>query len=346
MGKKAKETQYMKDIYEQLRHCPYCKLPHIQFLYSASDLLTNKPGMFYLSQCKECSLVFQNPRVKEQYIHQFYTYEPDYYQLPRRENKKFNLRKRALQYVINQVLANHFHYAHLGKKNLFFKIVTLPLKRHLKIKSMPNFVEEGSLLEIGCSQGHVLEKLKRYGWDTYGIEMGKKLAHYAKKVRGLKVENKKIEEVSYNKNSFDIIIMTMVLEHLYHPFHQLAIITQWLKPGGQLIFSLPYFDGLEFKFFKQYAYGLQLPTHITFFNKKILKEYLMKLGYKNIKFYFQYTDKDITASAHYKYLATHQWIYKFISDNKMLRWMLIKPLIFLLSLLKKTSRVIVFTEKK
>ena len=42
-----------------------------------------------------------------------------------------------------------------------------------------------------------------------------------------------------------------------------------IKPSGQLIFSIPYFEGLEYKWFKEYTYSLHLPNHITFLNKKV-----------------------------------------------------------------------------
>lgn len=139
--------------------------------------------------------------------------------------------------------------------------------------------------------------------------------------------------------------MSMVLEHLYDPLRILKKITSWLKPGGQLLLLIPYFEGFEFSVFKEYSYGLQLPTHITFFNKKILREYLSKLGYKDIKFYFQYFDRDVVASAGYKYADTGKWLYKFISSNKTFRRLAIRPFAFILSLLGKTSRVSVLAFK-
>ncbi len=217
--------------------------------------------------------------------------------------------------------------------------------RSEKIRLIPSFVRNGKLLEIGCAYGKKMEKLNKLGWTTYGIEMHEKSAQHPKKKKKLNVRYESIEDVKFHTGKFDAIIMDMVLEHLYNPFESLKIITEWLKPNGQLLFSIPYFNGIEFSFYKEFTYALHLPHHITFFNKKILKEYLTKLGYKNIKFYFHYFDRDIVASAQYKYADTNKFIYKFIGYNKFFRKFFIKPFVFITSLLGKTSRVSVFAEK-
>jgi len=310
--------------YETLKQCPFCNSDNIKILFSAPDRLTNKSGKFHLSQCTNCKLAFQNPRIKEEYISEFYTTDLGYYNPPTEKTQpKNNIISKIKKYIPNFI------------KN-----------RQRKIDLMPQSVPNGKLLEIGCSHGQRLEQLKKRGWQTYGIEMDENVAKYAREKRKLDIKCQKIEEAQFSQNEFDVIIMSMVLEHLYNPFQQLKTITNWLKPNGQLLISIPYFEGLEFQWFKDYSYGLQLPYHITFLNKKILKKYLHQLGYKNIKFYFQYFDRDIVASAHYKYLETKKPIYKFIASNKLFRKIIIKPSVFILSLLGKTSRVSIVAIKK
>ncbi|PIT97704.1 hypothetical protein COT77_00135 [Candidatus Berkelbacteria bacterium CG10_big_fil_rev_8_21_14_0_10_41_12] len=331
-------------LFERLDKCPYCSSKKINVFLIAPNRLTSKKGTFFLSKCADCGLVFQNPRIKKEYISDYYTDELGYYHPPLPKKKLYFI-SQFKKIIYKSSLINHFDYSNLGKKNFLKRILTIPFKRKLKIDLLPNFMENGKLLEIGCSHGARLEKLKKLGWKVEGIEMDKKSAEFAQKEKGLNIQIKKIEELSFKKNSFDVVIMSMVLEHLYDPLGTLKRITGWLKPGGQLLFSIPYFEGFEFSVFREYSYGLQLPTHITFFNKKILREYLSKLGYKDIKFYFQYFDRDIIASAGYKYKDTGKRLYKFISSNKTFRRLAIKPFVFILSLFGKTSRVSVLAFK-
>jgi len=339
------ETQSCSKKLEALKPCPYCASGKINVFLTAPNRLTNKKGVFFLSKCADCGLVFQSPRIKEEYIGDYYTNELGYYHLPPRNKERKVFFSFIKKFVYHQTLINHYNYINLGKQNIFLKTITSLFKRKMKIGLMPNFVKNGNLLEIGCSHGGRLEELKNIGWNVLGVEMNKKSAEFAQKEKGLNIQIKKIEELSFKKNSFDVVIMSMVLEHLYDPLGTLKRITSWLKPDGQLLFSIPYFEGFEFSVFREYSYGLQLPTHITFFNKKSLEAYLNQLGYEDIGFYFQYFDRDIVASTGYKYADTGKWLYRLISSNKAFRRLAIKPFVFILSLFGKTSRVSILAFK-
>jgi len=334
--------------YEKLEDCPYCSFKGIQLILKAPDRLTEVPGVFYLSKCKRCGLIFQNPRVKKEFIRFFYRDSLGYYNPPVSENdwsKRKKWIKRFKNYLRNQTLINHFNYTNLGNRNFILKLITIPFKRILKIQLAPQYVKGGRLLEIGCSYGGRLENLRAIGWKVEGIEMDERSSKYAREIKKLKVENNEIEEADFPFKTFDVVVMSMVLEHLYNPFEILKRITKWLKPKGQLIFSIPYIEGFEGEVFREYYYSLHLPHHLIFFNKRIIKEYLTSLGYTKIRFYFHFFDRDIVASAYYKYVDTKKWWWKIVSKNKPMRFLLIKPFVFFLSLINKTSRVTVFAEK-
>jgi len=331
---------------ERLSNCLYCGSDNIRVLYGARDLITNMQGIFYVSRCDNCSLSFQNPRVKEE-NHNLINIP--YVEVQCVSNQEDKLKQSWIRdfkrYLRRQTMINHFGYKNLGRGNALLKLITFTFKTILKVEMVPERVKNGKLLEIGCAAGERLSALRGWGWDVCGVEMDERLAEHAGRKYNLKIQKKKVEEAVFNESDFDVITMAMVLEHLYSPFEILKKLTEILKSGGQLIFSIPYFDGLEFKIFKQYSYGLQLPHHMFFLNKKIIREYLAELGYKNIKFYFQYADRDIVASAEYKYLDTGSLFYRFLARNAFLRKFIIKPIVFILSFMQKTSRLSVYAEK-
>lgn len=327
-------------MFEEIKKCPYCSSERIIFLFSSPERLTDLPGIFSVYRCKDCGLVFQNPKLKEEYIGLYYTDKLAYYSPSVDKVKQAGFKK----FLIDQTLVNHFNY-NFSKKNFFLFPFTLSFKQLLKTRIFPDFKSNGKLLDIGCADGAFLKKMKCLGWNTVGIEMYKKIADFAREQRGLQVYNKRIEESNFAKNEFDAVTMGMVLEHLYSPFQSLEKITQWLKNGGQLIFSIPYFNGFEFRWFKNYSFGLQLPIHIIFFNKKVIKQYLTALGYKDIKFYYQFFDRDIITPAQYKYKDTKKWFYKIIGYNRTVRLLLVRPFVFLLAAFGKSSRVTVYAKK-
>jgi len=335
----------MENQFEKLSQCPYCFSTDLFFLFKSPDRLAGMPGDFSLNKCQCCGLVFQNPRVKEEFIGEYYTAKLHYYQPNETPfSLKENWKKRLKNFLKKQTLYCHFNYF-LQKKNPLFFCLTLPWKRFIKIAGFPCFQPQGTVLEIGCSHGEFLQELKNLRWNVQGVEMDEKSAVYGREKRGLDIYNKKIEQCDFPAKSFNAVIMRMVLEHLYHPFDALKQAAFWLKPQGELIFSIPYIYGLESILFKSYFYGLQLPYHIVFFNKRIIRSYLKKIGFSHIKFYHHYFDRDIVASSQYKYQATKSFFYKILGYNKIIRFAIIKPFVFLLSLLGKTSRITVVAKK-
>ncbi len=335
-----------ENYYEKLTTCPYCHSTQIVTVYSAPDRLTHHEGEFWVSQCAQCKLAFQNPRITESRIQEFYTDDLGYYNPPEVSTDGVGWKKKLKKELFKQTLINHFNYTHLGTRHALWWLLTRPLKRMLKIMLMPRFTSGGKALEIGCAYGGKLAFLKQWGWEVHGVEMNTKSATYAREHYHIPVENTVIEQVQLPAQSQDVILLNMVLEHLYEPFNKLKTLTQWLKPGGQLIFSIPYFEGFEFSLFKQYTYALHLPAHITFLNKKIITEYLHMIGYDTIDFYFQSFDRDLVSSAYFRWEDHKGWLDNIIGNNKVVRRLLIKPFMMLMGLLGKTSRVTVHATKK
>ena len=312
--------------YEQLYNCPNCKSSRISLLYQVPDRYGGHEGVFYLSICNECELAFQNPRIKKEFVNEFYPDDLGYFQLESK-TKSITLKK----YISDSV-------------DIFYNLIFY--SRTKKINLIPKYVKDGKLLEIGCSNGKQLAYYKKLGWDVCGIEMNSKAAEYARNTRKLKVQNIITENANFPENTFDIIVMSMVIEHLYEPFELIQKIYKWLKPGGSLFFSTQNFKGIEFKIFKNYTYALHLPNHIFLFHKKILRNQLKKANFSNIKFYNHYFERDVVASCLYKYLDTKKSIYKIFAHNLLLKKFIIKPLLFILSIMGLTSRFSIISKKK
>ncbi|MDD5738611.1 MAG: class I SAM-dependent methyltransferase [Candidatus Pacebacteria bacterium] len=331
------------DEFNKLKICPNpeCCSSGIFFLFSCPDRLTNSPGEFSVYKCKNCGFVFQNPRINLECQE---TYHPKkiWHSISNIESLlKTNQNNSLKDFFKKQALINHFNYS-FAKKNIFYFFLSWPFRRILKTFCFPNFQQGGKLLEIGCSNGYFLKEMQNLGWETKGVEPDQESSFVASNSCGLCVENKKIENCNFKESEFDAIVARMVLAHLYNPFETLQTITSWLKKDGQLIFSIPYFFGVEFKWFKNFCYGLQLPTMISFFSKKMLRDNLKKIGYDQIKFYHHYFDRDIVASANYKYQATGKLFYKLLSENKSVRLLIIRPLSVILGVMGLTSRVSVY----
>ncbi len=71
-----------------------------------------------------------------------------------------------------------------------------------------------SVLDVGCSRGMVVKGFADEGKHSVGVDVSKLAVEYCRQQR-LDVVQASVTDLPYNDNSFDMVITTDVLEHLY-----------------------------------------------------------------------------------------------------------------------------------
>jgi 2-polyprenyl-3-methyl-5-hydroxy-6-metoxy-1,4-benzoquinol methylase len=102
----------------------------------------------------------------------------------------------------------------------------------------------GLLLDIGCSTGLFLLEAQRSGWNVCGLEYSPDSAKIAHVTHHLEVAQGALTKGRYPANSFDVVTMWDVIEHLPSPSAALDVVMDILKPGGLFIAKTPNVDGL------------------------------------------------------------------------------------------------------
>lgn len=141
---------------------------------------------------------------------------------------------------------------------------------------IPHFRSGGTLLEIGCGNGRYLRRLRDLGWKKLqGVELVPRAAAAARSL-GFEVQEASVEEAltMYPDEHFDVIVSSMVMEHLLNPFETARLIGNKLKPGGELLFSTVIRDSLDGYMFGPYGVSYDFPRHMVFFRKNDLDEML------------------------------------------------------------------------
>jgi SAM-dependent methyltransferase len=134
---------------------------------------------------------------------------------------------------------------------------------------MPRFRAGGALLEIGCGAGDRLVMLRDRGWTRLtGIDVVAAAAETARS-RGLEVlhGNAHDQLVQIPDASLDVVIASMVLEHLPSPFAVVDLLARKLKPGGEFLFSTVARDSLDATLYGAYWAGYDFPRHLVFFTR-------------------------------------------------------------------------------
>jgi len=125
---------------------------------------------------------------------------------------------------------------------------------------------KGKLLDIGAGSGAFLAFAQTSGWQVKGVEVSPEWIKYAKKNFGIKLFQGELKQASFPSNSFDLVHLNHVFEHVYHPIELLIEIKRILKPGGYLIIEVP-----------QEIYSLSELIQFNLSNKILLRPLTNKL---------------------------------------------------------------------
>ncbi|WP_066223073.1 class I SAM-dependent methyltransferase [Formosa haliotis] len=169
-----------------------------------------------------------------------------------------------------------------AKRNLFEKLYHtvkgIALKRKLNlINSFDN--ETKSLLDVGCGTGDFLQIAKANGWKVCGIEPDEGARQLAINKVGNHIKDASTINTLPN-NSFDVITLWHVLEHLPNLDLQIETYKRLLKPKGTLIIAVPNFKSYDANYYKAYWAAFDVPRHLWHFSQTGISKILAKQQFK------------------------------------------------------------------
>ena len=201
-------------------------------------------------KCSSCGLVFALPRPDESQLIEFY-------------------------HGLSSGLKD-FSSAQSFIRRMKFRHVTSTIKKYFPSG------KQIRLLEIGCSQGQLLDAVKGdnqivatgIDLDTAALERARNNGH--------NVLEGTLESLKFPDESFDAIVAIHVIEHLHSPVDTLAEMNRILSPGGIVFSIVPCVShikarlaGIKWKYYTP-------PAHLWFFSRKTFSLLHQKAGFKTV----------------------------------------------------------------
>lgn len=149
-------------------------------------------------------------------------------------------------------------------------------------KKIEKHINSGRVLDVGCATGLFLE-CAGSNWQRYGLEVSKHASKIAQDSIGSTIETCQLLEVPWQNESFDLITMWDVLDHLSNPLENLLKCCQLLKTQGIFILNVGDISALFAKICGKRWYIMIPPTHLYFFNKRTITALLNKAGFEILK---------------------------------------------------------------
>lgn len=301
--------------------CPLCGKMDIEICFQGPDRIHESRKFFTLLSCKSCGLFFLSPENEVEHFEDLYPedYFP-YAKKIKREDDRWGW--------INQRAAIR--------------------KKFTSINNL--FLHPGRVLEIGCATGLLLKEFKDNGWKVEGVEPSKSAVQYAKSELHLDLHENEFSQGQFSTNSFDVVMLWDVFEHLPDPFTFLADAVNVLKPGGWLVLNIPNPDSVEAKLFGRYWAGWDIPRHQYIFSRSTLEKTFQSLPL-SIKMVKSITGAfgglTISMDFWFKEHLNHSFLYKIFKNpvSSIILRIISYPILFLENVFNKSSYMTIFIKK-
>ncbi|MCF8297507.1 MAG: class I SAM-dependent methyltransferase [Saprospiraceae bacterium] len=234
---------------EEISKCFVCESEKFNNYLSCTDWFLSKEK-FDLVECDNCGFIFTNPRPEENIIGKYYESE-DY--VSHTTEKK-------------SVLNNIYEFVRKRKIKSKYKLISKEANGN-------------KILDIGCATGELLNYFKQKNWDTYGIEPNEKARNFAIENYELNINGEE-ELKDFPDESFDVIMMWHVLEHVPLLNERIKELKRLLKPNGVIFIAIPNPDSWDAKHYKEYWAAYDVPRHLYHFTQKATKKLLERNNFR------------------------------------------------------------------
>lgn len=224
-----------------LNICPVCST-QTKYLYTIKRF----DPKFDIHRCPECKLQMQINNIKnpdKHYTKAYYTGQSEYSYRDERDQEKYD---------------NYVHHARLKNISRFQKA-------------------PAEFLDIGCAFGGLVSAACTFGYNAQGLDVSEYAAKSGRK-RGRKIKTGALQKDTYPANSFDIITMIEVIEHITNPAQYASYLQKILKPGGMLVVQTANFEAKQALKAGQ-TYHYYLPGHYHYYSLSNLKRLLAQYGF-------------------------------------------------------------------
>jgi SAM-dependent methyltransferase len=137
--------------------------------------------------------------------------------------------------------------------------------------------QPGSLLDVGCAAGFLLEVALERGWEPHGVELNPGFAaSTARSLNGCVTYGRLRDVPTVGK--FSLVTLFDVIEHTPTPREDLSRCRDLLAPNGVIVAQLPCIDTLARKAFGRHWYHYAPPAHLNYFARDTFLKLAESLG--------------------------------------------------------------------
>ncbi|MBV4450935.1 class I SAM-dependent methyltransferase [Clostridium tyrobutyricum] len=241
---------------DKMISCLGCNSKNYQVI-NVSNQSTSESGKGIINpirvwvKCNDCGLVYANPQPSEISMNKYYS-------------------------IIAEEKFGGIYGDIKDRENFLFNM------SNIRLDNIKKITNEKLLLDIGTGIGFFVKVALDRGFDAYGLELTKEDCEYAKTHYNLNLIRKNFYSFTEDEQ-YDIVTMFEVIEHMRTPLKDLKRINKLVKLNGVFVIATPILDSKYATKVKEENPFWRVVTHLSYFTKSTLKDYLQKSGFKLLK---------------------------------------------------------------
>jgi 2-polyprenyl-3-methyl-5-hydroxy-6-metoxy-1,4-benzoquinol methylase len=166
-----------------------------------------------------------------------------------------------------------------GVVNRAYHIVrSYMLRRKARLVMRETHLSTGSLLDIGTGTGYFADTMRREGWRVEAIEKSAQARAFAKEHFDLDIHPDEALH-HYSPESFDVVTLWHVMEHLEPLDRVWETLDTLLKPTGVLVVAVPNCSSYDAKVYGAYWAAYDVPRHLWHFTPDTMQRWGSKHGF-------------------------------------------------------------------
>ena len=215
----------------------------------------NSPTKYNFDRCKDCGLVFLNPRMDETELGQFYTAS-------------------YLPYRVEEAWGKYASFVKKDQEQID-KARVQRLIKHSRLSA------QSRILDIGCGKPTFLSSLRKSTEaNLIGLDFSDEgWKNDTDSYRNIDLRTGEIADLS-NEKPMDIITMWHYLEHDYQPQQHLKQLLNYSHADTRLIIEVPNFNSYTRKKFGKHWSGYHTPRHTALYSPQNIELMLKNSGWK------------------------------------------------------------------
>lgn len=251
---------------EEVRGCPNCSGSQWQDLFIGYDDRYGHPDPYPVVECSKCQLAFLSARPLEENVPDLYS---RYYPSP----SVTSIHKSWKTSLKGRLKKTPLWFAH---QNL---ATPINLYTHIDINKNTAVLDVGSGPAIDTASWVI-----RNGGSWIGVEANKSICSYLNE-HGIPIFNGSLEKFRDNyKEKFDYILLSQIIEHVYHPVEFMKTARELLKDTGRIVLSSPNYESMFRKQYSQKWLHWHIPYHVSQFSRTSLEVLAERAGLKIKKY--------------------------------------------------------------